>query len=212
MPTTSNEKFIWRALQYADMNALRIALYYQTGDPDLAEMTPQSMPIRGGAFEMRVVDRQHHEAIRKKAFSYLTQKTNGVKGAPSRDEAIELMSLFQGRSITQQEVDFGLEDLAFDSFHAMFNGLALPRLIGSKILKSRLLVRASAESLPLFNLTDLASNTGFWNAIKAPVELGLSTTIQKHASMSRVTSTNISSKRTTHGEVSLRHSKSCKNT
>ena len=108
-----DDAFIARALQHADMNALRLALYYQTNDPELATIEVISIPVRGGAFEARVIHRDHHEMIREKATAYLKDADRETKSPPSLEQAKPLMELFQGRDIDEAGLGFGYEDLGF---------------------------------------------------------------------------------------------------
>lgn len=106
--------FVRRAIRHADMNALRISLYHQTGDADLLNMTLARFPVRGGAFEARVVAKDHHEAIAAKAVAYLCNPDRAVRPAPTRDEAERLMQLFQGCDLSPSALDFGFGDLGID--------------------------------------------------------------------------------------------------
>lgn len=108
-----SDDFIRKAIAAADINALRIALYHQTRDPELAAMTVVGLPLRGGAFEARVVEREYHDAIRKKAFDFLKSRRERPRPSPDREESYELMRLFQGREIDPAELEFGYEDLGF---------------------------------------------------------------------------------------------------
>ena len=109
-----SDDFIREAIASADINALRIALYHQTQDPELAAMNVIGLPLRGGAFEARVVERQHHAAIHQKAFEFLKSGTGRMRPSPTRDQSYELMKLFQGREIDPAELEFGYEDLGFE--------------------------------------------------------------------------------------------------
>jgi hypothetical protein len=44
-----DEAFVRRVLKSANLNALRLALYYQTGDDSLARMKVLERPVQGGA-------------------------------------------------------------------------------------------------------------------------------------------------------------------
>lgn len=113
---TPEEAFIRRALKRADLNALRIALFHQTQDPDLKEMDVVSFPLRGGAFEARVLAREHYKAVQDKAVAYLMDPDRDVRPNPSRAEAGTLMELFQGKTLDKRAMQFGFEDLGFERF------------------------------------------------------------------------------------------------
>ncbi len=108
-----DDAFIVRALKQADMNALRLALYHQTDDAALADIEVISIPVRGGAFEARVIHRDHHDIIREKAAAYLSDPKRQIKPPPSVEQAKPLMELFQGRTIDDAAFAFGYEDLGF---------------------------------------------------------------------------------------------------
>ena len=106
--------FIRRAIGHADMNALRIALYHQTGDSELLDMTLARFPVRGGAFEARVVAKEHHDAIANKALAWLTDPARPLRAPPTRDAAERLMQSFQGCDLSPAALDFGFGDLGVD--------------------------------------------------------------------------------------------------
>lgn len=103
------------ALGYASINALRIALYHQTRDPELAAMPVKEHPVRGGALSTFVVPRSFHDQIREKALAYLLSGAR-ARPVPTREEAAELMALFSGRRPTTAEVNYGYEELAFEEY------------------------------------------------------------------------------------------------
>ena len=113
MKNAPDESFVGRAVQTANLNALRVALYHETGDPRLAEMEVQLVPVRSGAFVANVVARHHHDELRELAVSYLLRRER-PRPHPSREEAAELMRLFTGQPMTDAEFAYGYEDLAFE--------------------------------------------------------------------------------------------------
>ncbi len=116
LATKPDKDFIRRALKFADLNALRVALYHQTGDPVLKDMEVVSFPLRGGAFMARALAKQHYETVREKAAEYLTNMPGTLKPAPDFNEASRLMEMFQGRSLEPRALKFGYEDLGFEAF------------------------------------------------------------------------------------------------
>ena len=112
--STPSPDFVRSALEQADMNALRVALYHQTKDPSLANMAVVDLPLRGGAFEAKVVAREHYPEIIEKAVAYLTDPNTSEVAPPTWDEALDLMAIFQDRSLTSSEQSFGYGDLGFD--------------------------------------------------------------------------------------------------
>lgn len=111
--TTLDPAFVQNAVNAASINALRIALYHQTRDPELAAMRVEERAVRGGALVAYSVAKEHHDEIRAKAVEYLLNKPE-ARPDPTKDEAIELMTLFSGQAPTASQADYGYEDLGFD--------------------------------------------------------------------------------------------------
>lgn len=112
-----DEAFARRALAQAQINVLRIALYQQTGDPELAAMCAEPTDLGDTPYRFPKVPRVHHEAIRNKALQYLRDRRPGEgPRVPTRDEAARMMEMFMGEALSPAHVEFGWEDLAFDGF------------------------------------------------------------------------------------------------
>ncbi|WP_313802666.1 NAD(P)/FAD-dependent oxidoreductase [Sphingobium sp.] len=102
------------AVDRADLNALRLALYQLTGDEDLAAMRTEGLPVWGGVFTLSVLAPEHHDEVKRRALAYLEQPRNDQPPQPDRQEAERLMQMFSGRALTANELRFGYEELAFD--------------------------------------------------------------------------------------------------
>src|SRR3546814_18719905 len=77
----ATDDFIREALRQADPNVLRLALYHETRDPELAAMQVEKREFWGCTYELPAFPEEHHEVIRRKAFDYLTgERKNVVKG------------------------------------------------------------------------------------------------------------------------------------
>lgn len=113
--TPPDEDDIERALASANINALRIALYHQTRDPELARMHVNHVPVQGGALIAYSLGRADRAVVREKALAFLRDMAT-PKLDPTRGESVELMTLFTGDVPTPAEVDFGYDDLAFADF------------------------------------------------------------------------------------------------
>lgn len=105
--------YIKLAVGTADVNALRLALYQQTADPELAAMKVSSELRQGNPFKYTNVEKEHHDRIREKAVEYLSGDI-GEPVIPSREEANDLMDLFCGRTLSEAEKGYAFGDLAFD--------------------------------------------------------------------------------------------------
>lgn len=111
-----DDDFIRRALGHAHLNALRVALYQQTRDPEIAAMKVETFAPAGTPFLAHVVAAESHALLKAKAFEYLRGKSSSTKPPPTRTEALELMSLFQGEAVDPAAAGYGFEELAFDDF------------------------------------------------------------------------------------------------
>lgn len=111
-----DEDFVRKALDEAQINVLRIALYQQTSDPELQAMAAEKTQLRGTPYEFPKIDKEHHAVIRQKAFEYLRDRDPGASPLmPTKEEARELMEMFNGGQISEQHADYGWGDLALDN-------------------------------------------------------------------------------------------------
>src|SRR5258708_1283513 len=108
--------FLRRALDEAHLNALRLALFQQTGKAELAQMPVIADTPPGSPNVTHVVDPEFHQRLRKRAFDLLTVPRQPRAAAPTRSQAAELMALFQGGSLEPAAAEYGYEELAFDDF------------------------------------------------------------------------------------------------
>lgn len=111
-----DDSFIRRALDQAHLNALRVALYQQTGDPEIAAMRVETVAPPGTPFLTHVVAAESHDLLKARAFDYLKVHAGERCAPPSRQRALELMSLFEGGPIDPAGAGYGYEELAFDDF------------------------------------------------------------------------------------------------
>jgi 4-hydroxyacetophenone monooxygenase len=114
--STDDPDFIRGALRTANPNVLRIVLLHLTRDPALRCMRLEQKPVRGGALTTYAVAPEHHEELYEKAFQYLTDPRSIVAPPPSAEEARDLMELFSQEKLSDQQFQFGLEELAFEQF------------------------------------------------------------------------------------------------
>ena len=111
-----DEAYVRRALERADMNALRLALYQQTRDPALAAMPVVRHTREGSPFETLMVALDAHAALKDKAVAWLLSADRHRSVTPSKAEAAAMMQLFSGEPLSQAHIDYGWEDLAFEGF------------------------------------------------------------------------------------------------
>ena len=76
MNSQVDEEFIREALEEANLNVLRIALYQQTQNPELAEMEVEVYSRKGSPLELTVLSKKHHERVKELSFEYLSQTSH----------------------------------------------------------------------------------------------------------------------------------------
>ncbi|EXJ90054.1 hypothetical protein A1O3_03122 [Capronia epimyces CBS 606.96] len=113
------ENLVAEAISTASLNALRLALYQATGDPELGRMKVSKQAIRGGAMQDYVLSEEDSETVRAKARDFLLHGDGGKQAPPpppSKEQAEKLMETFTGHALNQAEKDLGYEELAFTDF------------------------------------------------------------------------------------------------
>jgi 4-hydroxyacetophenone monooxygenase len=99
------------ALRSANLNAVRMALYQATMDPELASMTLERRQLRGGSLQLSVLSRSDRERVVAKALAYF------ANGGPQRPEtltverAAELLPIFGTPPRSQQSLRLAMEEL-----------------------------------------------------------------------------------------------------
>lgn len=111
-----NDDFIRRVVDQAHLNSLRVALFQQTGDPEIAAMKVETFAPAGTPFLSHVVAAEHHAQLKAKAFDYLRSADMAPAPVPTQAEALDLMSLFQGEPVDPANAGYGYEELAFADF------------------------------------------------------------------------------------------------
>jgi 4-hydroxyacetophenone monooxygenase len=109
--------FVQQAVEHAEVNALRMALYQATGDPELARMHVTKTTIRGGVLFDYKLSEKDQATVRRKGIEYLLRaNSKKVPPSPSLDESYKLMNLFCGELIKDSDIQPGYEELAFEEF------------------------------------------------------------------------------------------------
>ena len=104
------------ALESADLNVLRVALYQQTRDPEIARIPVEPKTIPGTPYQVLQVPDEHRETLLRKGREYLLDPEAPRRMALTRDEVGELAAMFQGEPVSESEVVFAYEEMAFDGF------------------------------------------------------------------------------------------------
>ncbi|MEM9621732.1 MAG: NAD(P)/FAD-dependent oxidoreductase [Pseudomonadota bacterium] len=113
--TQPDTDFVKQAIDLADINALRVALYHQTGDESLANMQVSNELQEGNPFQFTRLAKSHHDEVKAKALDYLMSNAS-AKPMPDKVEGARLMNLFCGRELSAPEIDYAWGDLAFEGF------------------------------------------------------------------------------------------------
>lgn len=106
------------AVDKADVNALRLALYQASGDEELAQVRVDWIALRGGVFQWASMSESDCDLVRAKALAFLSDPENhGPRSdVPSDVEMRRLMELFQGRALTDTEFAAYRGEAAFEEF------------------------------------------------------------------------------------------------
>jgi 4-hydroxyacetophenone monooxygenase len=113
---SEEEAFLRGVVEHADLNALRLALYQQTRDPELAAIPVIEQVREGSPFRMRIVADADRQTIKDKAVRFLLRRPAAPAAPPTREEAGRMMELFAGEPLSAAHLDYGWEDLAFEGF------------------------------------------------------------------------------------------------
>lgn len=111
--------YIQQAIAQADPILLRMALLTATGDPALAEMRTDKVPLPGGwSFETYALAPDHHEEVRARALSLLEEMSEGreILPPPPRSDVRKLMEKFGHGPISDAAFSYGYEELALEDF------------------------------------------------------------------------------------------------
>ncbi|MGH3249278.1 MAG: flavin-containing monooxygenase [Trebonia sp.] len=110
-----DEAFIRRALEDADLNALRIALYQVTCDESLLAMKLRRTPAYGGTSTLTEVDADDHPALKAKALAFLQAKPVGFQEVTPDDDALRRMfEAFRNEKLTEKDWRYRRDLAAFD--------------------------------------------------------------------------------------------------
>lgn len=111
-----DEAYARRALDMANLNALRIALLQATGDQELAEMKVVTESFWLGTYDVAAIAPEHASAIKDKAIAFLKSNARDKCPLPNDAELRRLMDLFTGGKVNDFIFNYGKEELSFDEF------------------------------------------------------------------------------------------------
>lgn len=110
----ADDAFIKRAIDGANLNALRMAIYQQTGDRRLENLEIDENGLRGGALIGYEMSKSTSALIKKIAFDYLKSRPHTPVPLPARETTRRHMEMFVGRELSEKEFRYGYEVLAVE--------------------------------------------------------------------------------------------------
>lgn len=105
-------QIIAEALAVADLNALRLALYQLTDNPELRDMPLETIAIRNGRVFQKVVHPDFQDRLKELATEYLSRGDHVVPPPPAKARQLELIALFEGKPVPENMVRLATENLA----------------------------------------------------------------------------------------------------
>lgn len=103
---------IAEALEAADLNALRVALYQLTGSQELRDMPLETIAIRNGRVFQKVVHPDYQARLKELATEYLQQTDHVVPSLPDHAGTLELIEMFEGKEVPLKMERLATENLA----------------------------------------------------------------------------------------------------
>ncbi len=104
------------ALEQANLNAVRMALWWLTGDPELATMKVDRVPVWGGTFFAHLLCPEDQAIVKDKALAYLRGRPTKVPPGPGPEEIREDMERFAGAQVDPTMARFGWEEMGLVEF------------------------------------------------------------------------------------------------
>jgi 4-hydroxyacetophenone monooxygenase len=113
----TEEAFVRRAVEQGDINAIRMALYQATGDPEIAAIETERTVVRGGQGTQVTVAADKHERLRDLAVSYLMSgAADHVQTPPGDDEIDRLIQMAEAQPVDPHLLSMRRTLLSFSSF------------------------------------------------------------------------------------------------
>ena len=109
--------FIRRALDSADLNALRIALYQATGDASLLAIKLTTTPAMGGATRTVEVAEDERAGLKAKLLAFLQDMPAGfAEFRPDDAQLRQLMEALRNESLSDKDFAYRRDIPAFDDY------------------------------------------------------------------------------------------------
>lgn len=115
VPTEIDETFVRRAIDEADLNALRIALFQATGDESLNDVRLKRISVRGGQLVLVDVADEDREKVKDRAVRFLLEEREGfVPVKPGDDQLRRLMDALREEPVSDRSFLSRKESLGFE--------------------------------------------------------------------------------------------------
>ena len=96
-----DEAFIRSAVDQAELNVLRMALFQATGDPEVGAIPLEYQTVRGGAGTLAVVPEGYRDRLKDLAVRYLLDgAADHVLRVPTDDEIDSLILMAEGKAVS----------------------------------------------------------------------------------------------------------------
>ena len=110
-----DEAFIRRALDDADLNALRMAVHQATGDTSLLNLELDSIPMYGGALKQVIVAERDVEFVKQKALEFLLAKpADFAEAQPADPDLRRMYDAFRAETMDERTWRYRRDLAAFD--------------------------------------------------------------------------------------------------
>jgi len=123
-----DRNFIRKAVEEADLNALRIALLQATGDGQFARIPVERIDVRAGAGTTYVVADSHRDRLIEKAVEFLSEDPQGYTlSVPTDDQLRHFLELLTGgERISDEDFDIRRPVPAFEDYPRCANWRGKP--------------------------------------------------------------------------------------
>ncbi|MCU1481283.1 MAG: hypothetical protein JWQ19_2069 [Subtercola sp.] len=112
-----DDSFVLEAVERADLNALRVALYQATRNPEVRDMKVERVVVRAGAAVITVLAESDRERLVELAVEFLTKKAiDYVPVVPTAGELDQMIPMVEGREVSARDLTMRRGIPAFEEF------------------------------------------------------------------------------------------------
>jgi 4-hydroxyacetophenone monooxygenase len=111
------ESFVRAAVDQAELNVLRMALYQATGNPEIGAIPLETAVVRGGAGTLAVVPEAYRARLKELAVEFLMSEPGSYDlPAPDAHEIDRLILMAEGKPVSASDLENRRGLLCFDEF------------------------------------------------------------------------------------------------